>query len=187
MFVPYEPELCFDVYRPTDNCVCGADGFGTYDDGINKGYCKSCAKKRKEFIDKIIGDIMMPDNESNIVINTLEQMRKNILQERFCYMVDQYFVSHENEPFSEPYEQPAFIEKVYREKQCLMQDFIFPAFTKYVSGDTNKKKDIERQFSYYYKRLCEMYDEDDELFEEAIFLRTGTHTWEYDLKHRKNI
>ena len=191
MFVPYKPELCFDVYRPNDRCVCGASAIVTYSEGINNGYCATCAKKRKEFIDKVIGNIEVKEKDNNILINTLEQMRKNILQERFCYMIDQYFVSHENEPFSEPYENLSFIEKIYREKRCLMHDFILPAFTAYISSNTNdnkinkKIKNIEKQYNYYYKKLCEMYDVDGEKLEEAMYLQTGVHTLAYSLTHSK--
>lgn len=188
MFVPYNPELCFDVYRPNDRCVCGASAIVTYSEGINTGYCVDCAKKRKEFIDRIIGNIKVEEIDINIPINTIEQMRKNILQERFSYMIDQYFISHGNEPFSEPYEDIAFIEKIYREKRCLMIDFILPAFTTYFSNSCRRNKkvtSIEKNYNNYYKKLCEMHDDDGEKLEEAMYIQTGVHTLEYSLKNNK--
>lgn len=187
MFVSYEPQLCFDVVRKTDRCVCGASAIVTYSEGINRGYCVDCAKKRQEFIDKMIGNIEVEQNNSNIAISTLEQIRKNILQERFCYMIDNYFVSHQDESFSEPYENLSFIEDIYREKICLMKDFILPAFIKYNSCDSRSSKrtsKIEKQYSNYYQKLSEMYDADDEKLEEVMYRQTGVHTLEYELKHK---
>lgn len=180
MFVAHEPKLCFDVFRQNDRCVCGASALMTHYEAINNGYCETCAKKRKEFIDKIMGNIKL-EEDINISIKTLEQIRKNILQERFCHMIDQYFVDHENEPFSEPYESLSFIENVYREKRCLMNDFILPAFRSYISSDNGKRRipKIEKQYNYYYKKLCEMHDADGEKLEEAMCLQTVNNLRKY--------
>lgn len=189
MFVPHDPELCFDVYYRNDGrCVCGASAIVTYSEGINTGYCVKCAKKRQDFIDKIIGNIEVEETNLNITLNTLEQMRKNILQERFSYMIDRYFAFHNNEPFSEPYENIAFVEEIYREKICLMNDFILPAFTSSFSniGKKNKKiSNIEKNYNNYYKKLCEMYDNDGEKLEEAMYIQTGVHSLKYSLKNNK--
>jgi len=189
MFVPHEPQLCFDVVRHNDRCVvCGASAVLTYSEGIDRGYCVECAPKRKKFIDKIIGNIEVEPNSTNMAICTIEQMRKNILQERFCYMIDNYFVSHVNEPFFEPYENPSFIEELYREKICLMNDFILPAFTTYVSSNRKNQKrttKIEKQYNDYYERLTKMLDDDNEQLEEAMYVRSGVHSYTYSLKHDK--
>ena len=78
--------------------------------------------------------------------------------------------------------------EVYREKRVLMSDFILPAFTKYISSDSieNKKTPkIEKQYHCYYEKLCEMYNEDGEKLEEALYKLTGAHTLGYSLKNKQ--
>ena len=153
MFVPYEPQLLFDVKRLTDRCVCGASATRTKHEGINNGYCPDCAKKRTEFVNKIIGSIEISTSKANTpALDSLEKIRKNILQERFCYMIDSYFALHQNENFSEPYEDLSFIEKVYREKQCLTTDLILPAFKTYITSD-NEKIGNPRLLEKYEKKI----------------------------------
>ena len=185
MFVPYKPQLLFDVKRLTDRCVCGASATMTKHEGINNGYCPDCAKKRTEFVNKIIGSIEISTSKANNpALDTLEKIRKNILQERFCYMIDSYFALHQNENFSEPYEDLSFIEKVYREKQCLTTDLILPAFKTYITSDNEKNK-REKQYRAYYEKICKMYEEDEEKLEEVMTHQTGIHTLAYLLKRGK--
>lgn len=183
MFVPYNPDLCFDVFRPTDRCVCGASAVVTAKKGIDTGYCAECAKKRNEFIDEVIGNIEMEQGLVPKSLVALEEIRKNILKERFCYMIDRYFASHQKEEFSLPYDDLSFLEKIYREKRVLTADIILPVFSLNESPIGNL---LERQYNNYYKKLCEMHENDGEKLEEVMFLQTGVHRLEYNMKHSKN-
>lgn len=49
MFVPYKPQLCFNVYRSNDSCVCEAYAISTYSEGISRGYCMVCTKKERVY------------------------------------------------------------------------------------------------------------------------------------------
>ncbi len=188
MFVPHEPELCLDVYKAGDRCVCGRSALVTSHDGVASGYCESCEEKRDKFVNSIIGNIDIQKNKSNISIIVLEELRKNILKERFYYMVNYYFASNQDKPFSEPYEDDDFLEKVYREKINLMKDFILPAFYVYASNDDSKKwfkeSKREKNFNDYCEKIYEMCENDDEKLE-AIMYKNGTLTLSYMQKHKK--
>ena len=104
-------------------CSCGASSLVTMEEYPNAGYCGSCAKKRANFVNKIIGDIP----RSSLNIRSLEQMRKFVLRESLFRVVHRHFELHHNhsdginfyEEFEEPYKNPEFIN------HCLTEKIIF--------------------------------------------------------------
>lgn len=174
MFVPYEPDLCFDVERHTDRCVCGCSALKTSRTGINTGYCNECAEKRKEFVEGIVGNIYLEEkNTVYIMLNIIENLRKSFLQERIYYMVDRYFGIHQFENFQEPYENDSFVAQVYREKHNLMETFMsnIPS-----SLQSKRIFDNNKVYDCYLYELNKMLQEDDDKLNE-ITARLGGYTY----------
>lgn len=159
MFVSYKPDLCFDVQKHSDRCVCGSSALTTSHNGIDKGYCDKCAKKRKEFVECIVGDIYL--GEKNVVysmLNIIEDIRKSFLQERIYYMIDRFFGIHQFEDFQEPYKNDEFVAQVYREKYNMMENFMsnIPSTLQSKGIFTNNKV-----YDYYIYELNKMMQDDD--------------------------
>ena len=174
MFVPYEPDLCFDVERHSDRCVCGCSALITSCTGINTGYCPECAKKRKEFVEGIVGNVYL-EKESvyYTMLNIIENLRKSFLQERIYYMVDKYFGIHQFDEFREPYENDSFVAQVYREKHNMMENFMsnMPSFLQSKRIFNNNKA-----YDCYLYELNKMLQEDDDKLGK-VTARLGGYTF----------
>ncbi len=173
MFVPHEPYNCFDVYRTNDRCVCGCSAITTSHEGDDRGYCSRCSDKRQLFVNSLIGEIYLGDDNSinKSILTVLEQMRKAFFKERLFYMIDTFFADNkENKKFTEPYQDDIFIANAYSEKLLMMDTFINSLnFGPIVSNKSffHKKGIIEclpDVYSHYKNELLEMKEIDiDEL------------------------
>lgn len=158
MFVPHKPDLCFDVEKHSDRCVCGNSALVTNHEGIDTGYCDECAKKRKDFVDNVVGNIIFEKNNTLCsLLIIIENLRKSFLEERIYFMVDRYFFLHKGESFEEPYEDENFIAQVYREKYNLMNTFMSNTFIQ-----DNPKLSNKKDYDNYVNSLNKMMQEDDD-------------------------
>lgn len=170
MFVPYEPDMVFDVERHSDRCVCGASATGTCHkpDHVNYGYCHHCGEKRKKFVEEVTSEIYI-DKENSFeysILNVIESLRQSIFQERFYYMVDKYFVEHQNDDeFKEPYEDKSFLAKVYREKRQMTKQFLSTiTLQNYKKFSLSNK--INTIYSYYKSELNKMFEANGDSLDE---------------------
>lgn len=162
MFVPHEPDRIFNIQRSNDRCVCcGASALITYHDGIHKGYCKECAKKRQKFTERIIGNInieqITPVIPAQSWINIVEQIRQNYMQERIYYMIDLYFTNaNTTSAYNniEPYNDDNFIYQTYYEKAAMMKNFV-----QNIKDHLNDN--LSNQiYTFYLRELNKMYEND---------------------------
>lgn len=162
------PDLCFDVKRKSDRCVCGCSATTTNQDGIDAGYCDECAKIRRTFVEEVVGNICLPNAK---VIDIIECIRKTFFQERVYYMVDKYVVTHHLTDLQKLYEDNSFMAKVYREKYSMMQNFML-SLPQYLQS----KKDIRNVYDYYLAEINKMLESDYEKLEEFT-ARAGGYTY----------
>lgn len=169
MFVPHEPVLSLDVYRNTDRCVCGASSIATYRDGENRGYCPECAKKRENFVKKIIGNIFIGKENSleYSVLSIVENIRINIFEERINYIINKFYAEQQNSNctrLNEPYHDKTFIRNLTYEEITMLKNFINSIDVMISNNNSNK---INNVFQYYIdelnKRLISARDKVDEL------------------------
>ena len=172
MFVPHEPSCIFDVERHSDRCVCGRSAIITCHDpyDIDDGYCDDCAKKRTDFVKKTIGEVSIDTQNTffNSICYSYENIRKSILSERLYYMIDAYFGLHQDDEFSEPYDNTYFVEQVYREKSIFMEKFISNIILP--KGKLSRKEKIIYD---YILKLKAMYEADYEILGELCAKNGG--------------
>lgn len=158
MFVPYKPVSSLDVYRNSENCVCGATSVVTNKGGEHHGYCNECTRKREMFANNIINKISLDQDEiiDYAILSVLENIRITILKERIYYLIDTYYSENQNnETFKEPYKEPEFKLKVYREKIRIQTEFLknIPYLEIAKKFSYNKKEQISIIYNFYYKRI----------------------------------
>ena len=165
MFVPHNPDMIFDVKKSTDRCVCGCSAVITCNNpsSINYGYCKDCAEKREEFVNKVTGRVLLGKEcrSSLYELNIIENLRQSMFKEIFYYMVDKYFGEHQNDgEFTEPYQDEFFLAKVYREKNKMMNNFLSN-----IEEKSNLWNDTYRAFTHYKLKLEEMHEKDIDMLD----------------------
>lgn len=126
MFICHDDkELIFELKKSGDRCFCGCSATITCHEqsNIDDGYCERCAEKRRVFVERVVGEILIGKKNSFEVsiLNSIESMRQNILNERIFFVVDKYFCKHQKEKFKEPYNDIYFLRTVYREKYFAMK------------------------------------------------------------------
>lgn len=172
MFVPHKPSSIFDVEHHSDRCVCGRSALITCHDpyDVDNGYCDDCAKKRTDFVKKIVGEVSIDpkQNFSNSICYSYENIRKSMLSERLYYMIDAYFGLHQDDEFIEPYDNTSFVEQVYREKNIFMEKFISN-----IMFPKEKLSRKEKIIYDYVLSLKAMYEEDYETLGELCAKNGG--------------
>lgn len=157
MFVPHEPNNCFDVHRTDDRCVCGCSAISTNHQGNDNGYCPKCSEKRKMFVESVVGEIFIGDcnSVSHKILIVIEELRKVIFSERLYYMVDQFFNDYQNDiTFVEPYKDDIFNAKVYSTTMKVVPSIP----EKVLYSKKNIEKYISQAYKYYSEQLSLMID-----------------------------
>ncbi|MDD3392144.1 MAG: hypothetical protein PHE54_01165 [Bacilli bacterium] len=167
MFVPCDPYNCLDVFKPNDRCVCGCSALVTSHQGEDTGYCSICSEKRRKFAEAIIGNI---DVEENSILSIIEEMRKSYYRERIYYLVECFFATHQQNSFTEPYNDDSFIVKAYYEKQIMAERFIETLqktpklkeiqFRSLLLSSKNGISSVSGKIENYQKKLSKMIADD---------------------------
>lgn len=170
MFVKQEPNYCFDLQRQEKKCVCG-NRLHIISQGINTGYCETCAEKRKKFVDSIVGSIVPLDdgNTINLMLNVIEDIRKKYIEERLYYMIDKFFLNQKAKIYYQPYTDEDFIVKAYQEK-ILIMEYIFYDFPLgfELRGKNGSTDNGIKIFEEYRDALFEMIAEDKLLIDKKL-------------------
>ncbi|MDD3048382.1 MAG: hypothetical protein PHQ89_00100 [Bacilli bacterium] len=167
----YTNEPFSSAKRISDRCVCGASAIVTGPEG----YCNKCLNKRKDFLNNIIGEIFIGETSSTefSILNVIENMRKKFTKERLCNLIDKFFVQHENEPFSQPYQDSSFLSTILREKHLISSE-IFNSIKDVElkmpkSGLLNINNKIKKAYQNYLKSLLLMIETDKNKLENTEF------------------
>lgn len=175
MFVSYKPEMCFEVFRQDDRCVCGASALITSPQGEDMGYCKNCAKKRNDFFNQIVGDIYIGKNNFQYqILCSIEEMRKLLIKERIYFIVDEFFYKNNSNIFCEPYDDLTFLIRAYREKMEILHIILKSLDCKININKLNlvmiKNRDI---YQYYKSEIEKMLNSDLETFQKLQAKQCG--------------
>lgn len=90
-------------------------------------YCKECKERKIDFLKQVIDDVHydVGDSYLGFLVSMLDDLRKMALMETISDMIDDYYERMKIEKgFTEPYDNPGFLENVYRAKQLLLETFL---------------------------------------------------------------